>query len=103
MPKTSPPIPGASKIFMVYSGDLDSVVDDDPKVIKQESLLEKGDYPVADDLLVALRRILSMTYTDRLELEDLRKSFAEIRQLLVAALRPLGDLLKLVKSSPVGA
>lgn len=75
------------KLYLVFANDLDSVyLDEDEKAEGAETLMDLLQAPVADALLEALRRSISLTYRYEMSSE---KCLRKIRNLL---LEPAGDL-----------
>ena len=91
------------RLVLVYVGDLDSTeIEDADGSGKPTSLLGKVDHFVADDLLIALRTIFTLTYSKDTSLASLEKTVREIRHATVGALRGLGPMLKTLRLKPLG-
>jgi len=98
MPKERRP-----KLALVYSGDLLSMEEKDPKGIRPPTNpLEKLDLVVGDSLLIALRGVVSATYARETSLVALEKTLGEIRRLAIDGLRGMGGMLATLRLKRLG-
>jgi hypothetical protein len=83
-----------SRLLLIAADDLHSTVFDKQEDDRKENtLMDKLEPPVGDSLLIALRRIFSLTYIDSTNLEKIKKAFSEIRQYAIDALEDYGPML----------
>jgi hypothetical protein len=68
-----------------------------------DDLLDELQCPVADEVLIALRKAYSLTFPYNHLMDGLQESLAEIRRVSAEALVPLGDVLAELGLSPVPA
>jgi hypothetical protein len=66
-----------------------------------DNLLDELQCPVADEVLIALRKSYSLTYPYNHLMDGLQASLAEIRRVSTEALVPLGDVLAELDLPPV--
>jgi hypothetical protein len=74
-------------------------LDSDP----EENLMDELQCPVADDVLIALRKAFSLTYPRNPFIDGLQKELAEIRRIAVEALKPIPEVLAALGLKPVPA
>ena len=79
----------------VYNADAES----DP----EKSLMDKLQCPVADEVLIALRKAFSLTFPRNPFLEGIKAELAEIRRLGVEALKPMPEVLSDLGLAPIPA
>lgn len=92
-----------TRFVFVHSNDLDSVkLDKDEKVDDAETLLELLQAPIGDACLIALRRILTLTYVQSPEPTS-ETAVRDIRGLTIKPLGELGKELEALKLARVDA
>jgi hypothetical protein len=94
-----------SRLVFVFTEHLDVALLEEEEKAKPDhkTLLEQLDPEIGDDLLIALRKIFSLTYTDRFEIKDLDKVVSRIKSLAVRALKPFAPMLETLKQKPLKA
>ena len=94
--------PAKDKLALVFASDFDSVMEDpEPGDQKRKTWLEILEAPAADDLMISMRTIFSITYRHDLDDDAEQKMLADIRKLATDALAPLGDILRKLRLKPV--
>lgn len=90
------------RYVLAIAGDLGSCVAESEKSGEETSLLDELDCPVGDDLLVAVRKTYSLTYSRKSSLGQIKKTVLRMRELLSSALHPLAEVTDAMKLKPVG-
>ena len=65
----------------------------DPESAPEKSLMDQLQCPVADEVLIALRKSFSLTYPRNPFMDGLQAAIAEIRRIGVEALKPMPEVL----------
>jgi len=94
-----------AKGYSVVVGDAVCCVSEDrfydPAAAPEKSLMDQLQCPVADEVLIALRKAFSLTYPTNPFIQGLQASLTEIRRICVEALKPLPDVLSDLELPPI--
>ncbi|QDT48883.1 hypothetical protein Pan258_29300 [Symmachiella dynata] len=88
--KRKTPIYGIVAAEFLHSVGIDGVLDIDDK--PEESLFDEAYCPIADDVLIALRKTFSLTFPQNPLIEGLREAMTEIRRIGTEALSEISGL-----------
>lgn len=72
-----------------------------PESDPEESLMDQLQCPVADEVLIALRKSFSLTFPRNPFIEGVREALMEVRRLCVEAVKPLQEALSDLQLPPV--
>jgi hypothetical protein len=89
---------------ILYSDSVCGVSEDrvyDPESEPEKSLFDTLECPIADDVLIALRKSFSLTFPKNPFIEGLRESLTDIRRICVEAAKPLTEVWKDLQMQPV--
>jgi hypothetical protein len=98
--------PNAKQYSIVVAHDLccvgeDRVFNPDSEDDADKSLMDELQCPVADEVLIALRKAFSLTFPRNPFMDGIRAEIAEIRRLGVDALKPMPEILLGLGLTPI--